>query len=102
MIEDILPKSSIQAYYSLLPETIKAAAPSMVHFLYQGLQSHKSLFQCISLDQEMSASPGSLGEHPVKAGREPDRKLVCYYMEHDYRFQTEIDLFLAVDAVMDI
>ncbi|MEE9517711.1 MAG: hypothetical protein V3V52_11460 [Candidatus Adiutricales bacterium] len=44
---------------------------------------------------------GSLGERPVKAGREPDRKLVCYHMEHDYRFQTEIDLFWVVSRITD-
>jgi hypothetical protein len=43
-IETFLPKSSNQAYYSLHTETINAATPSVAHFLYQGLQSHKSLF----------------------------------------------------------
>jgi len=43
-IETFLPKSSNQAYYSLHTETINAATPSVAHFLYQDLQSHKSLF----------------------------------------------------------
>ena len=80
-IETFLPKSSNQAYYSLHTETINAATPSVAHFLYQDLQSHKSLFpRSRFMEQALPAHGGGRPRRRVRAGARDEftQKLVQF------------------------